>query len=233
MKSIVLFIIFTIGNSLFIPKYEYKNPLQIKYNSYIESKKYPIVVTTGLPGTGKTMIACHTAIRLFQEKKYKKIIITRPIISVDEDLGYLPGTLKDKMHPFLLPIYDYFLDYYTNDEVTCLINSNKLEISPLAYMRGRTFTDSIVIADEMQNSSINQMKMLLTRIGHNSKLIITGDLMQSDIEKLNGLKNFSELLSTKYPEHYKMLSDGFAYINLDKSCVERHEMINKIMSIYE
>ena len=101
MKAIILFIIFKIGNSLFTPKYNYKNPLQIKYNYYIESKKYPIVITTGLPGTGKTMIACHTAIRLFQEKKYKKIIITRPIISVDEDLGYLPGTLKDKMHPFV------------------------------------------------------------------------------------------------------------------------------------
>lgn len=225
--------IFQISYSLFIPKYNYKNPLHLKYNNYIESKKYPIVVTTGLPGTGKTMIACHTAIKMFQEKKYKKIIITRPIISVDEDLGYLPGTLKDKMHPFLIPIYDYFLDYYTNDEITCLINSNKLEISPLAYMRGRTFTDSIVIADEMQNSSINQMKMLLTRIGSNSKLVITGDLMQSDIDKLNGLKNFSELLSIKYPEYYKMLLDGFAYINLDESCVERHEMISKIMSIYE
>ena len=83
-----------------------------------------------------------------------------PFTSVDENLGYLPGEIKNKMHPFLIPIYDYFLDYYTNDEITCLINSNKLEISPLAFMRGRTFSDSIVIADEMQNSSINQIKTL-------------------------------------------------------------------------
>ena len=233
MKWFILFNILSISYSIFIPKYELKHPQQIKYNSYIESSKFPIVIATGLPGTGKTMIGCHTAIKLFKEGKYKKIIITRPIVSVDEDLGYLPGTLQDKMHPFLFPIYDYFLDYFTKDEITCLINSNKLEISPLAYMRGRTFRDSIVIADEIQNSSINQMKMLLTRIGCNSKIVITGDLMQSDIGEMNGLKHITNLLSTKYPEYYKMLLDGFAYINLDNSCVERHEMTNKVISLYE
>jgi phosphate starvation-inducible PhoH-like protein len=232
MKSLILFNIFPIVSCLFIPKYEYKHPLQQKYNSYIESKKFPIVVATGMPGTGKTLTACHTAIKLFKEGRYKKIIITRPIITVDEDLGYLPGTLEDKMHPFLIPIYDYFLDYYTKDEITCLINSNKLEISPLAFMRGRTFRDSIVIADEMQNSSNNQMKMLLTRIGCNSKLIIIGDLLQSDIERCNGLKNFVNLLTTKYVEYYSMLLDGFAYVNLDQTCIERHEIISKIMLLY-
>jgi phosphate starvation-inducible PhoH-like protein len=233
ITTLLNIITITITNSLFIPKYEYKNPAQIKYNYYIESKKFPIVVTTGLPGTGKTMIACHTAIKLFQQGKYKKIIITRPTVSVDEDLGFLPGTLNNKMHPFLIPIYDYFLDYYTNDQLTCLINSNKLEISPLAYMRGRTFSDSIVIADEMQNSSINQIKMLLTRIGSNSKIILTGDLNQSDINGMNGLENFYNLLMIKYPEYFKMLLDGFAYINLDKSCIERHEIISKIIELYE
>jgi phosphate starvation-inducible PhoH-like protein len=207
--------------------------LHKKYNSYIESKKIPIVITTGMPGTGKTMIACHTAIKLFQEEKYKKIIITRPVVSVDEDLGYLPGTLENKMHPYLIPIYDYFLDYYTKDELTCLLNNNKLEITPLAYMRGRTFKDSIIIADEMQNSSKNQMFTLLTRFGHNSKLIITGDVMQSDIEELNGLKHLADLLIQKYPEYYKMILDGFGYINLDSSCIERDEMVNKVMKLYE
>lgn len=233
MQFFVLFNIFTITHSLFIPKYKYTKHAQIKYNSYIESKKFPIIVTTGLPGTGKTMIACHTAIKLFQEGKYKKIIITRPTVSVDENLGYLPGEIKNKMHPFLIPIYDYFLDYYTNDEITCLINSNKLEISPLAFMRGRTFSDSIIIADEMQNSSINQIKTLLTRIGFNSKIILTGDLMQSDIEGINGMENLCDLLTQKYPEYYKMLLDGFAYVNLDKSCIERSEIISKIISLYD
>ena len=236
MKFLLLTTTFPFVSSLFIPKYEYKNPIQKKYNSYIESSKFPVVVATGLPGTGKTLIACHSAIKLFKEGKYKKIIITRPIITVDEQLGYLPGTLQDKMHPFLIPIYDYFLDYYTKDEITCLINSNKLEISPLAFMRGRTFRDSIVIADEMQNSSINQMKMLLTRIGQNSKIIITGDLMQCDIDTLNndnGLKHFTEQLFNKYSDYYLMLLDGFGHVNLDESCIERHEMINKIISLYE
>jgi len=233
MQFFILFNIITLTNSLFIPKYQYKTPAQIKYNTYIESKKFPIVVATGLPGTGKTMIACHTAIKLFQEGKYKKIIITRPTVSVDENLGYLPGEIKNKMHPFLIPIYDYFLDYYTNDEITCLINSNKLEISPLAFMRGRTFSDSIVIADEMQNSSINQIKTLLTRIGSNSKIILTGDLMQTDIEGINGMKNLCELLKQKYPEYYKMLLDGFAYIHLDETCIERNEIIKKIILLYD
>ena len=163
----------------------------------------------------------------------KKIIITRPTVSVDENLGFLPGEIKNKMHPFLIPIYDYFLDYYSNDEITCLINSNKLEISPLAYMRGRTFSNSIIIADEMQNSSINQIKMLLTRIGFNSKIILTGDLMQSDIEGNNGMENLCELLTQKYPEYYKMLLDGIAYVNLDKTCIERSEIISKIISLYD
>ena len=233
MKFLILFNIFSISYSIFIPKYELKHPRQIKYQSYIESNNFPIVIATGLPGTGKTMIGCQTAIKLFKEGKYKKIIITRPTITVEEDLGYLPGTLQDKMYPFLIPIYDYFLDHFSKDEITSLINNNKLEVSPLAYMRGRTFRDSIVIADESQNISINQLKMLLTRIGFNSKLIITGDLMQSDIYGLNGLKHFTELLFKKYPEYYKMFSDGFAYVNLDESCIERHEMINKIISLYE
>jgi phosphate starvation-inducible PhoH-like protein len=103
-------------------------------------------------------------------------------------------------------------------------------------MRGRTFRDSIVIADEMQNSSINQMKMLLTRIGHNSKIIITGDLMQCDIDTLNndnGLKHFTEQLFNKYSDYYLMLLDGFGHVNLDESCIERHEMINKIISRFK
>ena len=233
MKYLIFFNIFSICSSIFVPKYELKHTRQIKYNAYIESNKFPIVIATGLPGTGKTMIGCHSAIKLFKEGKYKKIIITRPIVSVDEDLGYLPGTLQDKMHPFLIPIYDYFLDYYTRDEITSLINSNKLEISPLAYMRGRTFHDSIVIADEAQNTSINQFKTLLTRIGNNSKIVITGDLKQSDIGDSNGLKHFTDLLLIKYPEYYKMFLDGFAYINLDESCIERHKMINKIISLYD
>jgi hypothetical protein len=156
-----------------------------------------------------------------------------PFTSVDENLGYLPGEIKNKMHPFLIPIYDYFLDYYTNDEITCLINSNKLEISPLAFMRGRTFSDSIVIADEMQNSSINQIKTLLTRIGSNKKIILTGDLLQTYIEGINGMENLCELLTRKYPEYYKMLLDGFAYVNLDKTCIERSEIISKIISLYD
>jgi phosphate starvation-inducible PhoH-like protein len=216
----------------FVSKYVLTHPKQLKFQSLIQNNNLPIVIASGPAGTGKTMIACNEAIRLLKESKINKIIITRPAINVEENIGFLPGTLEKKMMPYMLPIYDYFLDYYTMDNIDNLITNNKLEISPLAYMRGRTFKDCIIIADEMQNSSINQMKMLLSRIGSNSKLLITGDLEQSDITD-NGFKHVLKLLEIKYPEKYKMFNDGFGTIDLDKSCILRHEIIEKIIDLYK
>lgn len=216
----------------FVSKYVLTHPKQLKFQSLIQNNNLPIVIAAGPAGTGKTMIACNEAIKLLKESKINKIIITRPAINVEENIGFLPGTLEKKMLPYMMPIYDYFLDYYTMDNIESLIANNKLEISPLAYMRGRTFKDCIIIADEMQNSSINQMKMLLSRIGSNSKLLITGDLEQSDISD-NGFKHVLKLLELKYTEKYKMYNDGFGVVDLDKTCILRHEIIEKIIELYK
>jgi phosphate starvation-inducible PhoH-like protein len=218
----------------FTTKYELTNSKQIKLQNIIQNDNNKIIVVTGVAGTGKTMIACNEAIKMFKENKINKIVITRPTIPVDgEDLGFLPGTLQNKIYPYLIPVYDYFLDHYTQDQLLNLINSKKIEVCPLAYMRGRTFKNTIILADEMQNTTPNQMKMILTRLGINSKIIITGDLEQSDILKYNGLQNLLELMDQKYPEYYKMIENNIAKIELDESCIQRSEIIKTIINLYK
>ena len=131
-------------------------------------------------GTGKTLFATEFGMKNFLMNNVEKIIFTRPSVSVDEDLGYLPGTLEEKMAPWVRPIYDIIYRFINPKEVTQLVEDKVIEISPLGYMRGRTFKNAWIIADEMQNSTVAQMKMLLTRLGENSRLIITGDLEQHD-----------------------------------------------------
>ena len=233
-------------SSNFVPKYVLKNPKQIKLQNYIKNPNIDIIISTGAAGTGKTMIACQEAIRMFKQGIYSKILITRPTVTVEENLGYLPGTLEDKIYPFLIPIYDYFLEHYTKDNLITMIRNGKLEVAPLAYMRGRTFKNTFIIGDEMQNTTPNQMKMLLTRIGENSKMVITGDLEQNDVNTYNGLQNIIDLLEKKYIQNnwttkdnnklvinYDMIKDGFAYINLDDTCIERHPVVQKVVELYK
>jgi len=209
------------------------NELQGQYKTSLENIKIPIVLCTGPAGTGKTMIACNEAINALKSKKINKIIITRPTITVEENIGFLPGTIEDKLYPFMIPIYDYFLEYYTKEQIHSLINNGRLEIAPLAFMRGRTFSDAFVIADEMQNSSKNQFKMLLTRIGENSKLVITGDLMQNDLGPDNGLQDFLDILNKKYKNKSDKNEAGFEHIKFDNSCIKRSEIIQKIIELYD
>lgn len=205
---------------------------QIDYKKSLQNNNIPIIICTGPAGTGKTMIACHDAINKLQNKMINRIIITRPSVTVEEELGFLPGTLEDKLYPFMIPIYDYFYEFYTKDQVNKMIKQGTLEIAPLAFMRGRTFSNCFIIADEMQNSTPSQLKMLLTRIGLNSKLVITGDLLQNDLDSTSGLIDFIELLNKKYIDKTLMLSDGFDLIKLSNNCIERHQIIKKILSIY-
>jgi phosphate starvation-inducible PhoH-like protein len=218
----------------FSPIYNPKTPKQQKYINFIENDKYPIVIGEGPAGTGKTLLACQTGIKLLQEKRCKKIILTRPIVTADEALGFLPGDLFDKMKPCILPLMDVFDLYYTKEKIEYMMNNNIIEIVPLAYMRGRTFNDCYIIADEMQNSTPNQMKMLLTRIGHNSKMIITGDLEQNDLDKKNnGLAQLLYLLDIKYSEKYELYNEGFGLVKFDNDSICRNKFISVILDLYK
>jgi phosphate starvation-inducible protein PhoH and related proteins len=203
-----------------------RNKNQATYLQQLQDESKNIVLAVGPAGTGKTLLAVQNGIRQFQEGKVDKIIVTRPAVSVDEDLGFLPGTLNEKMAPWTRPIFDVLGEYYQQKDIENMLYENVIEISPLAYMRGRTFKNAYVIADEMQNATINQMKMLLTRLGEGSKMVVTGDLAQADRLKDNGLINFIELLD----KHKKL--ERIDVVHFDSKDIERHEAVKEILEIY-
>ena len=193
----------------------------------LENDNTSIVFTTGPAGTGKTLLSTLYALREFKNKTYSKIVITRPAVSVDEQHGFLPGTLVEKMAPWTRPIFDVFEQFYHPKEIEYLVENNTVEVAPLAYMRGRTFKESIIIADEMQNATQEQMKMLLTRIGDGSKLIVTGDLAQHDRGyETNGLKVFLEKLKS-------FNSNRIESIEFDHSQIERHPAVSEVLKIWK
>lgn len=204
-------------------------PRNVNQNEYIKKLldfRQFIVFGIGPAGTGKTMLAVKAAIKAFKDRKVDKIIITRPAVETDEKLGHLPGTLEEKMDPFTRPIFDVFKEHFSNQEIQSMINESIIEISPLAYMRGRTFKNSYIIADEMQNATANQMKMLLTRLGENSNMAVTGDLAQADRSNDNGLIDFVKRLN-KYP------SNCLSIIQFDNYDIERHEAVAEVLRIYD
>lgn len=210
-----------------------KNINQQKYINHLNNNSVNIVVAVGPAGTGKTMFACIRAIELLKNKKLNKIVLTRPIIAVEEEeLGFLPGNLVKKMDPWTRPILDIFMEYYSKMEIENMIYNNIIEISPLAYMRGRTFKNAFIIADEMQNSTPNQMLMLTTRLGINSKLAITGDLKQTDrsIDN-NGLSDFLKKINT-FNKHYNETNE-IEIIEFQKEDIERSEIVQKVINIYQ
>ena len=203
-----------------------RNANQKIYLSKLQNDEKSIVFAIGPAGTGKTMLAVQHGIKLFQDGVVDKIVITRPAVSVDEDLGFLPGDLNEKMAPWTRPIFDVFGEYYQAKEVARMLEEGTIEISPLAYMRGRTFKNAYIVADEMQNATTNQMKMLLTRLGENSKMVVTGDLAQADRMNDNGLIDFCNLLTGK---------PGLKHIDViqfDQKDIERHEAVKEVLTIY-
>ena len=212
------------------PSYSPKGYNQQLYVDTLKNPSNKLLFVVGPAGTGKTMFACLKAAELLKSGEINKVVVTRPIVTVDEDLGFLPGNIAKKMDPWTRPLFDLFLEYYTKSELDNLINTNVLEISPLAYMRGRTFKHSFIIADEMQNSSPSQMKMLTTRIGTNSRLVITGDLEQSDRTTDNGLKD----ILTKFNNYKSNYEDNLIkIIEMKNSDIERSEIVRKIIDIYK
>ena len=214
--------------------YTPKNKNQETYLNYLHNNTVSIVVSVGPAGTGKTMFACIKAIELLKIGQIKKIIITRPIVAVEEEeLGFLPGNLVKKMDPWTRPIMDIFMEHYSKTEIDNMIYTNTIEISPLAYMRGRTFKNAIIIADEMQNSSPNQMLMLATRIGLNSKLVITGDLKQTDrtIEN-NGLYDFINKVKIYKKYNNDNNTNNIEIIEFEKEDIERSKIVQNVINIY-
>ena len=202
-----------------------RNKHQETYLMKLQDEAKSIVFAIGPAGTGKTMLAVMHGIKLFQEGKIDKIIVTRPAVSVDEDLGFLPGTLNEKMAPWTRPIFDVIGEYYKQSDIAKMLDEGVIEISPLAYMRGRTFKNAYIIADECQNTTVNQMKMLLTRLGENSKMIVTGDLAQADRLSDNGLIDFCNLLANKNMKHIDI-------VQFDQRDIERHDAVKEVLKIY-
>ncbi len=203
-----------------------KNLNQENYLLKLQEEQKNIVFAIGPAGTGKTMLACQWAVKLFQEGEIDKIVVTRPAVSVDEQHGFLPGTLQQKMEPWTRPIFDVFEEYYYAKEIENFIKEGVIEISPLAYMRGRTFKKSFIIADEMQNATPSQMKMLLTRLGDGSRMVVTGDLQQADRPASNGLLEFLKLYNN-FENHKHVDICQFSVED-----VERHKAVKEILAIY-
>lgn len=212
-------------------KYNPKTPNQKEYKKSLYDKNIDLLFCTGPAGTGKTLFACQYAIDTLKKKEINKIIITRPTVSIEENMGYLPGDIKAKMHPFTIPIFDIFNEYYTKKELDLMIHENIIEIAPLCYMQGRTFKNSIIIADEMQNSSPLQMFMLLTRLGVNSKMIVTGDPMQTK-ESNNGLSSIIKKLEDKYINIKNMNNNKINMIKLENNDIQRSYIVSIIEDLY-
>ena len=204
-----------------------KNRHQEEYVRVLGKPTKKIVVVSGPAGTGTTLFATEFGIKGFLLGTYERLVFTRPSVSVDEDLGYLPGTLEEKMAPWVRPIYDVLYQFVSPKEVQQYMENKQIEIAPLGYMRGRTFKNTWIVADEMQNSTTGQMKMLLTRLGENSRLIITGDLDQYDrIEgEMNGLADFLEKFRGKR-------SMSISQFEFEKGDIQREEVVREVLDIY-
>lgn len=211
--------------------YHPKNYNQQIYKSKLKDDKTDLVIGVGPAGTGKTLFPCQEAVRHLKNKH--KIVITRPVKTVDEDLGYLPGGLNDKMDPWIKPLIDIFSEYYPVGTVEMMIRDKRIDVVPLAFMRGRTFKNTFIIADEMQNATPEQVFMLLTRLGKDSKMCLTGDLEQCDGDN-NGLKVLISNLYKYYVTDKKgnITDDGIHLVEFTSMDIMRHKFVSKIIDIY-
>jgi len=202
-------------------------PKTIGQKQYVSAiKQNDIVFGIGPAGTGKTYLAMAMAVTAFKEKEVSRIILTRPAVEAGEKLGFLPGDLQDKVDPYLRPLYDALYDILGVDSFRRYMEKGLIEVAPLAYMRGRTLDDAFVILDEAQNTTSEQMKMFLTRLGFGSKAVITGDLTQIDLPKgvYSGLEEIQEILKDV---------KGIQFVYLDDTDVVRHEVVQRIIKAYE
>src|SRR5579871_5644652 len=210
----------TFGKKLLAPK-------TVNQRRYMEAiERNDLVFGIGPAGTGKTYLAVAMAVSALLAKRVSRIILTRPAVEAGERLGFLPGTLQEKVDPYLRPLYDALYDMLDADKVEKLLERSVIEVAPIAFMRGRTLNDSFIILDEAQNSTAEQMKMVLTRQGFNSKMVVTGDLTQIDLPsgKRSGLTNAVEVLRG---------IEGISFVYFDDRDVVRHSLVQRIVKAYE
>ena len=200
-----------------------KNINQFKYLETIDDST--ITFGVGPAGTGKTFLAVASAVKMYSENRIKKIVLTRPAVEAGERLGYLPGDLSQKIDPYLVPLFDSLEYFFGNETLQYLIEKRNIEIVPLAYMRGRTLNDACIILDEAQNATISQIKMFLTRLGENSKMIITGDETQIDLNNktLSGLKKTRKTLSS---------IEEVSVLEFENTDIVRNKIVSKILEIF-
>jgi phosphate starvation-inducible PhoH-like protein len=189
-------------------------------------ENYDLTFGVGPAGTGKTYLAVAMGVAALLNKRVSRIVLTRPAVEAGEHLGFLPGTLQEKVDPYLRPLYDALFDMVDAERVEKLVERNTIEIAPLAFMRGRTLNDCFIILDEAQNTTLEQMKMILTRQGFNSKMVVTGDQTQIDLPagKKSGLLNAIDVLRGV---------DGIAFVNFDERDVVRHQLVQRIVKAYD
>lgn len=202
-------------------------PKTLNQKRYVDAiDKHTIVFGIGPAGTGKTYLAMAKAVQALQSKQVSRIILTRPAVEAGERLGFLPGTLFDKIDPYLRPLYDALHDMLDPDSIPRLMAAGTIEVAPLAYMRGRTLNDAFIILDEAQNTSAEQMKMFLTRLGFDSKIVITGDVTQVDLPSgtKSGLRQVQEILDGVEDVHFSRLTS---------QDVVRHKLVGRIVDAYE
>ncbi|MFC8224301.1 PhoH family protein [Streptomyces sp. NPDC057287] len=202
-------------------------PKTLNQKRYVDAiDKHTIVFGIGPAGTGKTYLAMAKAVQALQSKQVSRIILTRPAVEAGERLGFLPGTLFDKIDPYLRPLYDALHDMLDPDSIPRLMAAGTIEVAPLAYMRGRTLNDAFIILDEAQNTSAEQMKMFLTRLGFDSKIVVTGDVTQVDLPTgtKSGLRQVQEILDGVQDVHFSRLTS---------EDVVRHKLVGRIVDAYE
>ena len=210
-----------------LSKRQFVTPKTAGQKAYVDAiRRYDIVFAIGLAGTGKTYLAMAMAVNALKRQEVSRIILTRPAVEAGESLGFLPGTFEEKVNPYLRPLYDALYDMMDVDRIQRSIEKGILEVAPLAYMRGRTLNDSFIILDEAQNCTPEQMKMFLTRLGFDSKTVITGDVTQSDLPqgRISGLAQAREILKGV---------EGIGFIEFNDNDVVRHELVQKIIKAYD
>jgi phosphate starvation-inducible PhoH-like protein len=202
-------------------------PRTLRQKAYVEAiERHALTLAVGPAGTGKTFLATVQAVRHLQERRVERIVLTRPAVEAGERLGFLPGDLQQKVDPYLRPLYDALHLLLGQERTTGLIEKGVIEIAPLAYMRGRTLADAFVIVDEAQNTSCAQMRMVLTRLGENSRMVVTGDITQIDLPpgQISGLVEAAEVLNGV---------EGIALCRFNDADVVRHPLVQRLVQAYE